>query len=126
DGAWSCQWRALKRSFGGSILAFPGARKCGNGSSLRIYFTNAIVHDVANVDVICSIQRDTVRLRKLRLIGRSAIATETTFAGSCNRRNRFRLHVDETNRVIVAFGDVHVPLAVEAQLMRGIEQCGRG
>ena len=65
-----------------------------------------------------------MRLRKLGLMGRSAIAAEATLTGSCNRGDRFRLHVDEPDGVIVAFGDVNVPLAVEAQLMRGVELCG--
>src|SRR5437899_4096980 len=60
-------------------------------------------------------------------MGRSAIAAEATLTGSCNRGDRFRLHVDEPDGVIVAFGDVYVSLAVEAQLMRRVELrgCGR-
>src|SRR2546422_1064371 len=60
-------------------------------------------------------------------MGRYAIAAEATLTGSCNRGDRFRLHVDEPDGVIVAFGDVNVPLAVEAQLMRRVELrgCGR-
>src|SRR4029434_3605843 len=119
-----CQWCTVQGSCGGSIRAFPSSRKCRDGSSLRVYFANAIVHDVANVNVVCSIQRDTVRLRKLCLTGRSAIATETALAGSCSGGNRFRLHVDETHGVIVAFGYVYVPLRIEAQFMRCVELCG--
>src|SRR5947208_220503 len=59
-------------------------------------------------------------------MGRSAIAAEATLTGSCNRGDRFRLHVDEPDGVIVAFGNVYVSLAVEAQLMRGVELCGYG
>ncbi len=54
-------------------------------------------------------------------MGRSAVSAEAPLAGSRDRGNCFRLHVDEANRVIVAFGDVDVALAVEAQLMRRVE-----
>ncbi len=59
-------------------------------------------------------------------MGRSAVSAEAPLAGARDRGNCFRLHVDEANRVIVAFGDVDVALAVEAQLMRCVELSGCG
>src|SRR5438067_1693526 len=44
DGARSCQWRAVKSGFCRSIRAFSRACKCGNPSSLCVYFANTIVH----------------------------------------------------------------------------------
>src|SRR5207244_10251075 len=48
DGTGSRQCSAIERSFGWSIRAFPGSRKCRDGASLCVYFPDPIVHNVAN------------------------------------------------------------------------------
>src|SRR5262245_40016032 len=63
-------WRLLGRRRG---LTCTGKRR--DYSSLRIDAAHSMVHDVADVNIVCPIQSDAVRLRELRLVCRSTIAT---------------------------------------------------
>ena len=85
---------AASREASSSVLPrSPFQQRCDD-SRLRIDSANAIVHDVANIDIVGPIQRNAVRLGQLRLICRTAIAAEATHAGARGGRNHFRFHVD--------------------------------
>src|SRR2546429_4905944 len=114
DGAWAAGRCSLERAFVGSGRCFACSGKSGNNAGLRVDFSYAIVHDVADVDVVRFIERDAVRLRQLRLVRGPAIATVTADAGARGSRDDPGFHVDVSHNVAVSFSNKYVALAVKA------------
>src|SRR5260370_32169385 len=87
---------------------------------------DALVADDADQQVAAPVEDDTVRLAKLRLRSRFAIAAESRRAGARDRGDDAALHVYFADHVAVALGDIEVALRVEAQLVRHVERGANG
>src|SRR5262245_58927903 len=116
------EWRLLGRR---RSLTCAGKRR--NHSSLRIDAPQTMVHDVADVNIVRPVQSDAVRLRELRPVCRSTIATIAADACSGGRVDQARFHVNVSDDMAVSLGNVDIPLAVETNFVWSAElSCFRG
>src|SRR5262249_8036563 len=122
NGARAVEWgpgdlRAIGRR---SFLSCSG--ECRDHACLHINFADAVVEDVADVEIAARVELDAVRLIERRLRGLSAVARKSGLARSRDGRNDPRLRVNTADYMIEPFDEKHIALFVETDFVRLIER----
>ncbi len=112
--------RAIAGKF---ALAVAGDRV--DRAILQIDPADAVVADIGHVEHASIAERDAVRLAKLRLRGRAAVAGETRGSGARDGRDLAGGRVNAPHEVVLHFHKVHVAGAVEADFV-GLVEFGVG
>src|SRR5919204_4063754 len=82
-----------------------------------------MVADIADEEAACRINRDAVRLAKLRAGRGTAVAAEARSSGSSERGNDAGRAVHPAYDVIVTLGNVQIALRVELNFVRHVQRC---
>src|SRR4030095_2161785 len=104
-------------------LSFTVASKGRDVAGFHVHLADAMIPDVANVEVAFGIKTDAVRFTELRFHCGSAVAAETRDTSASNRRDDTAFRIDAAHEMIKAFDEEHVARGVEAHLIWFI-QCG--
>src|SRR5437773_5102664 len=84
--------------------------------------SDAVIADVADQQVAVPVEGDAVRPIELGLSGRAAIAREARLARTGQGRDLPRRAIHLPDGVVVAFDDVQIARAVEAELVRHVQR----
>ena len=106
-------------------LARAGER--GDDAASQRDTTDAVIADVADVEIAAVVQGDRVRYLEPGLGGRTAVAAESRLAGSSDGADGVCLCVNSTNQVVLHLDEEHVSRRVESHLVGFIAgRVGRG